>query len=87
MSGVALWIGHFYFWFSYFNSSPKTPDPSSGHIVPLNNHGFVAYLTTQQDTRLTAMTIVAVVLFVSGATIYHSRVRSVSPKPWEKRKF
>jgi len=47
LSGVTLWIGHFYFWFSYFDSSPRTPDPSSGHIVPLNNHGYIAYLTAQ----------------------------------------
>jgi hypothetical protein len=82
---LTVWLGHFYFWFSYFDSGPINPDYASGHVVPLNNHGSVHYLTTSQDRNITWMELSAFLLFAVGFAIQESIVRPHKPKPWENK--
>jgi hypothetical protein len=84
-SALFIWFGSFYVWYSYFNSSPNQPDFASGHVVPLNNHGSVHYLTSQQDTRITAMQTGAGILFVAGFLITEIIIRPPKAKPWENK--
>jgi hypothetical protein len=86
-SALAVWLGHFYFWYSYFDSSPRQPDASTGHVIPLNNRGNVHYLTSLQDGHLTTMEVAAFALFARGFLINEFIVRPANPKPWEKRQF
>jgi|SRR5215475_12832931 len=82
-SALAVWIGHFYFWLSYFNEGTPQPDPARGHDIPLNNHGSVHYITASQDHKITLMRIAAAVLFAACFVIY---LRIIGlPKPWENR--
>jgi hypothetical protein len=84
-SALAVWLGHFYFWFSYFDSSPRQPDYASGHVIPLNNHGSVHYLTASQDQNITRMELAAFLLFAVGFLIQELIVRPPKPKPWENK--
>jgi hypothetical protein len=84
-SALAVWLGHFYFWYSYFDSSPRQPDYTNGHVIPLNNHGSVHYLTASQDQNITCMELAAFLLFAVGFLIQETIVRPPKPKPWENR--
>jgi hypothetical protein len=84
-SALTVWFVHFYFWFSYFDSSPRQPDYSNGHVIPLNNHGSVHYLTSSQDQIITNMEITTFVLFGIGFLIQEWILRPPKPKPWENR--
>jgi hypothetical protein len=65
-SALVVWLGHFYFWYSYFDSSPKQPNYANGHIIPVNNHGSVRYLTVRQDKCIVGTEIAAFALFAVG---------------------
>jgi hypothetical protein len=82
---ITIWFGHFYFWYSYFDAGPREPDYASGHVIPLNNHGSVHYLTASQDQNITRMEFAAFLLFAVGFLIQELIVRPPKPKPWENR--
>jgi hypothetical protein len=86
-AALAIWIGFFYFLHLYFDSGSKQPDLSTGHVIPLNNHGTVHYITSQQDSRITMMQTVTFALFAVGFLINEFVVRPPKPKPWEKKQF
>jgi len=44
----AVWL---YLFLYFANTDPRSP--SDGYVIPLNNHGMVAYLTRAQDDLLT----------------------------------
>jgi hypothetical protein len=37
---------------TYFNNLPRSPNPQTGNLYPLNIHGAVVYQTLQQSCRL-----------------------------------
>jgi hypothetical protein len=82
-SGLGVWIGHFYFWYSYFNEGPSLPGRVSGHYIALNNHGSVHYITESQDHKITLMRVIAVLLLAACFVVY---LRMIGPpKPWENK--
>jgi len=82
---LSVWIGHFYFWFSYFDSGPGQPDYSTGHYIGLNNHGNVHYITVSQDHKITIMEVAAFSLFAVGFLIQELIVRPPKRMPWENQ--
>jgi hypothetical protein len=86
-SALAIWIGFFYFWYLYFDSGSKQPDLGTGHVIPLNNHGTVHYITSQQDSRITLLKTIPFALFAVAFLINEFVVRPPKPQPWEKKQF
>jgi hypothetical protein len=78
-------LASLYLWFAYFDSGPRSADYSSGHVVPLNNHGNVHYITAAQDHKITVLQIIAGSLFAIGFLIQGLIVRPPKPKAWENK--
>jgi hypothetical protein len=45
-----LWVMALYQ--AYFNNLPRSPNPITGNVYPLNIHGIVVYQTMQERSRL-----------------------------------
>jgi len=46
------WVLFIYFYFFHFqNSAPTKPNPETGQIYEVNNHGYLFYLTKDQKTE------------------------------------
>lgn len=91
-SGLAVWFFHFYVWDRYDRTRPIRSDVSSGRVYGLNNHGHVVYLTKEEDSVLTNLTILAFSLvgcgFLTNALFVETNSNwNRKPKPWEKRQF
>jgi energy-coupling factor transporter transmembrane protein EcfT len=82
--GLALWLGHFYFWYAYFDSSPPVPDYRRGQVIPLNNHGNVHYLTDWQDHNIRIMQMAAFALIVASVLVAAFIRFATRPKALEK---
>jgi hypothetical protein len=92
ISGLAVWFFHFYVWNQYDQTRPTHADYSSGRVHGLNNHGHVVYLTDEEDTRLTKLTILAFGLIGCGFLTTALFVAAPSDwnkkrMPWEKKQF
>ena len=68
-SALAVWFFHFYAYFQYDSTRPRVPDVASGRVIAQSNHGHIVYLTSEEHSRLTKITIVAVTLFGVGFLI------------------
>jgi hypothetical protein len=51
----------------YYRDFPSRPQPDLGRTHPINNHGFLLYLTTQEEFEQTLSFVLAGVCFVSAA--------------------
>jgi hypothetical protein len=92
ISGLAVWLFHFYVWNQFDQTRPIHPNYSSGQVHGLNNHGHVVYLTDEEDARLTSLRILAFSLFGGGfltAALFVTAPSDWNKKgrPWEKRQF
>jgi hypothetical protein len=83
---LAIWFSNVYIWLEYDRSRPLLPDASVGRVYPLNSHGHVVYLTQNENSRLTRLTILAVILFGIAVLIEGLFVNGFfrKVKPWEK---
>lgn len=64
------WLLHIYFYYFHFqNLAPVTPNAAAGQIHRVNNHGYVFYLTKQQEITAYIPCGVALVAFVIGALL------------------
>ncbi len=64
------WLLHIYFYYFHFQSlAPITPNVAAGQIYEVNNHGYVFYLTKQQEITAYIPLGVALVAFVMGALL------------------
>jgi hypothetical protein len=52
-----------------FVDAPTQPDPLTGRIYPLNNHGHVTYLTRREDRTRKALFVAAVTLATTAIFI------------------
>jgi hypothetical protein len=43
-----LWFSGMYAFFSFLATRPELPDPGSGRVYQLNNHGDIAYVTLSE---------------------------------------
>lgn len=59
-------IGFMYLSAHYANTRPREPEPRSGHVVRLSNHGSVAYLTHHEDGLLQWMWKGGLGVFIAG---------------------
>jgi hypothetical protein len=53
---------------------PDSPDPTSGHVVPYNNHGTIQYMTEVQHNLLWQLPVIFVVVFALGVWVKRQRV-------------
>ncbi len=90
-TGLAIWLFHFCVWYQYDGTRPTYPVQSVGRVFPQNTHGHVVFLTKEEDTRLTRLTILAFSLMGSGFLVgglfvegFHWRKNAA---PWEKREW
>jgi hypothetical protein len=78
----------------YFRDLPRRPEPELGRVHPINNHGFLLYLTKKEDFEQTLASVMAVVLFAAVAILdrffdaFGNRDREALRKnrqPWNHR--
>jgi hypothetical protein len=55
----------------YFGKFPATPQPAQGRIYPLNNHGYITYLTKHDTITQEVSFVLFGVLFATAALINH----------------
>ncbi len=64
------WVLFIYLYYFYFqNGAPTKPNPITGQIYQVNNHGYYFYLTLKQKTIAFIPCIIAVVSFCLGAIL------------------
>jgi len=61
--GLACFLGTISFY--YLPGVPTAPNPATGNVYPINNHGYVTYLNHRQWVIRNALTTAGVIL---GAT-------------------
>jgi hypothetical protein len=75
ISGLALKIVSVWVWYAYAGTRPRTPEPTTGHIVALNTHGTIAYLTIGEWALVHAVVVAGFVAIVLGMWVYATRVQ------------
>jgi hypothetical protein len=79
----------------YYRDFPDKPQPEFGRTHPINNHGFLLYLTKREELEQTLSLALAGVLVVSAGIIdrfvdpFDRRKQEVMPKkltPWNHRR-
>ena len=50
--GLLGWIWTYELWDQYFQYLPRSPNPATGSIYPLNIHGVVVYQTLSERSHL-----------------------------------
>jgi len=63
---LPTFIIHMVLFFSYFSSHPTHPNPQTGFLYPLNNHGSYVYLTNVEATGLGLLMVGFGLGFFSG---------------------
>ncbi len=64
------WFLFIYFHFFHWrNAAPVKPNPATGQIYEVNNHGYIFYLTKQQEVTAYIPVGIAVVSFLSIAVL------------------
>lgn len=63
---------------SAIGSCPDSPDPTSGHVVPYNNHGTIQYMTEVQHNLLWELPVTFVVVFAIGVWVKRQRAPNAS---------
>jgi hypothetical protein len=81
ISGLACWLGTIYLFFRYLEKSPRSPVPATGNIYPWNNHGYVAYITSAEQTHLCLLEGIALGLAAIAGVIEYLRNRNLPRKP------
>jgi hypothetical protein len=76
----------------YYRCLPHAPEPESGRIFPLNNHGYVLYMTHREQVQQEVSFVIFGVLFVVAAfTDYllnpfeRARFQRKRVQPWNHR--
>jgi len=89
---IVGFFASFFFGISfYYRDFPSKPQPELGRTHPINNHGFLLYLSKQEEIEQTSSFVLAVAFAVSAAIInrfvdpFDKRKRQMMPKsvaPW-----
>jgi hypothetical protein len=93
---VVGFFATFFFGISfYYRGFPGRPQPALGRTHPINNHGFLLYLTKQEEFEQRLSFVFAGVFFISAAIAdcffdpFDRRKRESLPKkvePWNNRR-
>jgi hypothetical protein len=77
--GMGSFVFHMALWVHLMDTQPTVPQPAKGLIYPLNNHGWVCYLSATQNTQLSLPVCVFFGCFVIGAVLVSDKaVRALS---------
>jgi hypothetical protein len=60
---LGCWIASFLLWYHYAFSRPVVQQLQSGRIHPLNTHGSIVYLTTQECVLLYGLMALGAICF------------------------
>jgi hypothetical protein len=60
---VAVWFVYIGLFLKYAGTRPRCPDPSTGRIYSINNHGAIAYLNLSENLWLYGLSGMAIALF------------------------
>ncbi len=55
---------------SYQVSLPRSPEPTTGHVIPRNNHGVVVYYTESEVSQLRNLWMVGALIGIVGGLIH-----------------
>jgi hypothetical protein len=82
LAGIAAgsWTFHLYLWSRFMEIQPRVPRPADGLIYPMNNHGWVYYLSAVQNTQLAMLVYIAIGCFVLAAILSGVKLRRWSPQ-------
>jgi hypothetical protein len=77
----------------YYRSLPHSPQPELGRIYPLNNHGYLLFMTRSEQIQQEAAFVISGALFVILAAIHHfldpleinGRYEPKRTQPWNHR--
>lgn len=76
----------------YFRGLSHTPEAAIGRIYPLNNHGYVVYMTHREKVQQEASDVIFAALFVIVAFTDHfldpferARFERKGMQPWNHR--
>jgi hypothetical protein len=83
-AGVACFVYFNLLWFRFMASQPREPTPSLGFSYPMNNHGWVYYLSASQSTQLGFLMPAFFIFSFVGAVIYGITLSKKKKEPWEK---
>src|SRR5579863_10008240 len=85
--GLAGWIWSAQLEFHYQETLPRSPNPATGSIYPLNVHGIVVYQTRDERDWLNELQYSSFVVFLVGGLIGFLFEKKFGrppspPKPW-----
>lgn len=66
---LALWLGFIALFLQYAGTRPRSPQPETGRIYSINNHGTIAYLNQSEDLQLWLTSGSAVAIFIVAVAL------------------
>jgi len=72
------WTFHVYLWSRFMEVQPRVPRPADGLIYPMNNHGWIYYLSAAQNTQLSMLVYSAIGCFVLAAILSGVKLHVIS---------
>ncbi len=67
--GAAMAFAHLYVFSLYTTTLPRLPQPATGNFIPLNDHGWLVFISPWQSTLLMWLQFGSVVVALCGAVI------------------
>jgi hypothetical protein len=68
-SAVAIWFGYLGLFLQYAGTRPRSPQPKTGRIYSINNHGTIAWLNQSENLRLWLTSGSAVAIFITAMAL------------------
>lgn len=68
-SAVAIWFGYIALFMHYASTRPRAPQPETGRLYQINNHGTIAYLNQSENLRLWLASGSAVAIFITAIAL------------------
>jgi len=69
-AAIVTWFSAAILSLSYDRHGTRKPVPELGLVHPLNNHGHIVFVTSEQAQRISLLMILGVLLFFLTAAIY-----------------
>jgi len=66
---VAIWFGYIALFLRYAATRPRSPQPVTGRIYSINNHGTIAYLNQSENMWLWLSSVSAAGIFITAVVI------------------
>jgi hypothetical protein len=77
----------------YYRGLPHIPQPELGRIYPLNNHGYLLFMTHSEQMQQEVSFVISGLLFVVAAAIHYyldsfenrGKYKPINTQPWNHR--